>query len=136
MTSYPIPVVRLIIADSNNKVLILKRSNTEFSGGDWCLPGGKVEYGQTVEQALSLELLEETSLICAQSTFLFFQDSLPMESGSMHCINFYFKCIVKGSVKLNEESVEFAWVSQENLDNFNLVFRNDLALLRYWGKVI
>lgn len=50
----------------------------------------------------------------------------------MHCIHLYFECTVAGTIVLNEESSEFAWIGQSDLKNYDIAFRNDLALLRYW----
>jgi 8-oxo-dGTP diphosphatase len=129
---YPIPVVRLIIADSAGKVLILQRQNTMHAGGQWNLPGGKVDYGRIVEDEVRKELLEETSLACTSMRFLFYQDSLPLKPGGMHCINLYFECSAKGSVILNEESSRFAWIGPEDFEHYKLAFRNDEGLSRYW----
>ena len=130
----PLPSVRLIVTDEQNRVLILRRQNTTHSSGAWCLPGGKVEYGQTVEEAARQELREETSLECTSMRFLFFQDSLPLELGTMHCINFYFDCIASGNVRLSDESSEYAWISSADLDRYTIVFRNDEALRSYWRQ--
>jgi len=129
---YPIPIVRLIVLDERNRVLILKRKNTTHSPGEWCLPGGKVDYGRTVEEAAMDELFEETSLACTSLTFLFYQDSLPLQPGGMHCINLYFATSVKGAVVLNEESSEYAWIGPEDLPHYPLAFRNEPALRQYW----
>ncbi len=130
----PVPVVRLIIPDKEGRVLILKRTNTGYSQGLWCLPGGKIDYGETIEQAIAKELLEETSLICTSSRFLFYQDSLPKVEGKMHCINFYFECAVSGNIKLNDESGEFVWIGKDEIDKYDIAFRNDEGLRRYWEK--
>jgi 8-oxo-dGTP diphosphatase len=134
MKEYPIPVVRLIICNRHGKVLILKRGQTDYSPGMWSLPGGKVEYGETVKEAASKELSEETSLVCTSMRFLFYQDSLPLEPGGMHCINLYFECRVQGTIALNEESSQFAWIASDDLSNYEIAFRNDAALLRYWEE--
>ncbi len=130
----PVPVVRLIIRDEDGRILVLRRQNTRHALGEWCLPGGKVDYGETVEQSIVKELLEETSLACTTSRFLFYQDSIPSRPGGMHCINLYFECRVEGEVRLNDESSEFAWIGPTDLARFPLVFRNDLGLLRYWKE--
>jgi len=98
----------------------LKRAAKEYCPGRWCLPGGKIGYGETVEQAVKRELFEETSLVCNAMRFIFHQDSLPLEAGGMHCINLYLECNVDGTIKLNEESSQFAWISQDELEKIGL----------------
>ncbi len=132
--SHPVPVIRLIIPNEAAKALILCRQNTSYSEGLWNLPGGKVDYGRLVEDEVRKELMEETSLACTSMRFLFYQDSLPLEPGGMHCINLYFECSVEGSFNLNEESSRFAWIGPEDLSRFPLTFRNDVGLLRYWEE--
>lgn len=128
----PVPVVRLIIANAEGKVLILRRARTAYAEGGWCLPGGKVDYSETVEHAVRKELREETALECDRARFLFYQDSLPPEPGSMHCINLYFECSVSGDLQMNPESSDWAWIGPADLDEYEIAFRNDEGLLRYW----
>jgi 8-oxo-dGTP pyrophosphatase MutT (NUDIX family) len=130
---FPVPVVRLVIPDAEGRVLILRRQNCDYGEGLWCLPGGKVDYGDTVERTVAKELEEETSLECTESRFLFYQDSLPEASGLMHCINLYFECRVSGDIILNEESSEYAWIGRDELDSYEIIFRNKEALRRYWA---
>lgn len=131
---FPIPVVRLIVKDDQGRVLILRRANSAHATGDWCLPGGKVDYGDTVEESAMRELEEETSLMCHSLRFLFYQDSLPPELGEMHCINLYFECEASGNPVLNEESSGYAWIGPSDLKDYQIAFRNDLGLLRYWEE--
>lgn len=131
---YPVPVARLIIANAEGKVLILKRQGGEYAAGQWCLPGGKVDYGDTVEETVAKELREETSLTCTSKKFLFFQDSLPLSAGKMHCINLYFECTVTGEIVLNEESSEFAWIGPTDIAQYQIAFRHDLGLMHFWRE--
>ena len=60
----PIPTVDLIIRKDSGKpreILIEKRGRPPYRG-QYSLPGGHVEYGETVEQAALRELREETSI--------------------------------------------------------------------------
>ncbi len=128
----PVPVVRLIVQDARGRVLVLRRAADSTAGGRWCLPGGKIDYGDTVEEAAGRELREETSLRSTGLTFLFYQDSLPPAPGKMHCINLYFRCDADGEIVLNDESVDAAWIGPEDLVEYALAFRNDEALVRFW----
>jgi 8-oxo-dGTP diphosphatase len=56
-----------VIVDSQNQVLISQRANSAHQGGLWEFPGGKVEPGETVQQALQRELQEELDIAVAGS---------------------------------------------------------------------
>ena len=56
-----------VIMDANNKVCITLRSKNSHQGGLWEFPGGKIEPGETVEQALSREIKEELNLAIKSS---------------------------------------------------------------------
>ncbi len=51
-----------IITDAKGRVLIALRDFEADQGGLWEFPGGKVEVGEAVEEALSRELLEEIGI--------------------------------------------------------------------------
>lgn len=55
----PIPTVDTIIAHPDKGVVLVER---RFPPLGWALPGGFVDYGETVEQAAVREALEETNL--------------------------------------------------------------------------
>jgi len=57
----PVPATSLIVTDSENALLLVKRS-VEPKIGFWCLPGGFIELGETPDQAALRELKEETGL--------------------------------------------------------------------------
>lgn len=44
-----------------DKILLIKRHTVPFMGY-WVMPGGRVELGETVEQAIAREVIEETGL--------------------------------------------------------------------------
>jgi 8-oxo-dGTP pyrophosphatase MutT (NUDIX family) len=131
---HPIPVVRLIVCDEENRVLILRRAPESFMPGVWCLPGGKVDYGDTVAETCAKELTEETGLVLSGLRFLFLQDSEPLAPGELQYLNLYFTCTASGPIQLNAESDAFAWVARPDLPQYDLAFRNDEALERYFTQ--
>jgi 8-oxo-dGTP diphosphatase len=60
----PVPVVACVgavVHDAAGRLLLIQRGQ-EPSRGLWSLPGGRVEAGETTEQAVEREVLEETGL--------------------------------------------------------------------------
>ena len=53
-----IEVVAAIIHDSNDRIFATQRGYGDMKGG-WEFPGGKVEAGESLENALKREILEE-----------------------------------------------------------------------------
>lgn len=57
-----------VVLDGNGRVLVALRPASAHQGGLWEFPGGKCEPGESVEQALQRELLEETGIEVRQQT--------------------------------------------------------------------
>jgi len=53
------PIAADCIIEVGNQIVLIERRNTPFG---WAIPGGFVDFGETVEHAAAREALEETSL--------------------------------------------------------------------------
>lgn len=61
---HPSLAVDCVVFDPRGRLLLIRRKHPPFRG-QYALPGGYVEYGETTEQAAARELAEETGLVAA-----------------------------------------------------------------------
>ena len=59
-----------VILNENKRILISKRAASAHQGGLWEFPGGKIEVGESLEQALARELGEELGITPVKTTSL------------------------------------------------------------------
>ncbi len=81
-----------IIVEHDDQVLLIKRKNPPFKG-KWALPGGFVDYGETVEEASSRELAEETGIVSdLKKEDIFSVYSAPDRDPRGHTVSVVFRC--------------------------------------------
>ncbi|MCK5698830.1 MAG: NUDIX hydrolase [Candidatus Aenigmarchaeota archaeon] len=90
------------------KVLLIKRSTPPYKG-HWALPGGFVEHGETVEEAVAREIKEETDLTC-EPLGLVGVYSDPKRDPRGHTITLaYILKIIRGEAKKTAEATEIKY---------------------------
>jgi len=65
----PSLAVDCVVFDATGRLLLIRRKNPPFQG-QYALPGGFVDYGETTAQAAARELREETNLVAADLTLI------------------------------------------------------------------
>jgi 8-oxo-dGTP diphosphatase len=68
-SKYPLLTVDAVVTDEKGKIILIRRKNPPYQG-EWALPGGFVEYGETVEDAILREFKEETGVTIEIQGFL------------------------------------------------------------------
>ncbi|NQV89916.1 NUDIX hydrolase [Candidatus Uhrbacteria bacterium] len=107
--------IRSVVALVRNdlgEVLLLKRRANDRSFTGWCLPGGKVDPGETNETALARELLEETRLVLVECRHLSTHRSISSRNGNLYEIDCY-EVTVSGKIGLSHEHDQWVYASYE-----------------------
>ena len=102
------------IVIKNNQILLIKRKKEPFKG-KWALPGGFVNYGERVEDAVVREVMEETGLTTSISS-LFGVYSDPDRDPRGHTVSVvYILEPVNGEPKGGDDASEARYFPLENL---------------------
>jgi 8-oxo-dGTP diphosphatase len=111
--------VKVLIRDGEGQCLLLKRSmSSKGNPGKWDLPGGKLDPGENLEQALLREAIEETGLTISLTRVLGATES---EAPARRVAYLIFEGrIASGQVKLSEEHEDFTWVAVKDIEKVDI----------------
>jgi 8-oxo-dGTP diphosphatase len=107
----PVPAVDFIIPkEDNSKILLVRRKNEPFRGM-LSIPGGFINEGETVEDAMRREAKEETSLVLEPIAILGVYSD-PHRDPRMHTISVTFVTnTVQGIEKARDDAAALQWVN-------------------------
>ena len=110
-------VSAVALIDQDGRILIAKRPDGKSMAGLWEFPGGKVELGETPEQALVRELSEELGIKTWNSCLA------PMTFAShayedFHLLMPLFVCRKWEGIVIPKEEQELKWVYSNELKNY------------------
>ncbi len=108
---FPEPTVGALIFNPEGKIFLMKSHKWQ---GKYVIPGGHIELGEKMEEALKREIKEEAGLDIFGIKFLFFQEFIFDKAfwKMRHFIFFDFVCKTNSSkVTLNSEGQEYIWAT-------------------------
>ena len=108
-------VAAIILNAEKTQVFITKRPDKVHKGGFWEFPGGKVEVGESAEQALIRELNEEVGI---ESTELAIFESLNHDYPDKSLYFDFFTVTKFDCEPYGKEEQESAWVPISELRNY------------------
>lgn len=108
---YPEPTVGALVF-RDGKLFLMKSPKWH---GKFTVPGGHVELGEKLEEALKREIKEETNMEISDIAFLQVQEFIFGEefTKKKHFIFLDYVCQGRGEVVLNNEGTEYVWVNPE-----------------------
>ena len=120
------------IVFKNNKVLLVRRAQ-EPSQDLWAIPGGRVEIGETLQEAAEREIFEETGItIQAQEPVYTFDYIDRDKSGRarFHYVIVDLKAeYIRGKPKAGDDASEARWISSREMKRLQ-VSKKTLRLLK------
>ena len=105
------------IIQKDDRFLLARRKEGGSLAGYWEFPGGKVEQGETPEEALQRELLEELSIVTQVGQHI--GDSVFEYKDKKICLKGYLTKYVSGNFQLDSHD-EIAWVSVNEMLSYHL----------------
>ena len=119
------------IFDESGCVLLTKRRDN----GQWCLPSGGVEPGESVAEACEREVFEETGLSVRVKRFVgvySHPDQLTVysETDKFQIIALHFEAeIIGGELGLSDETSDFGYFTMEKIEGLEMLGRHKERIL-------
>jgi len=98
--------------------LLLVRRGREPGKGLWAVPGGKVRFGETLEEAAAREVAEETGLQVVIGDLIWAGESIG-DHGHIVLIDFLAEA-TEGDLKPGDDAEEAEWVEIDDLGDWPL----------------
>lgn len=116
----PIVGVGAVIVDNGRALLV--RRGTEPLKGEWSIPGGVVELGETLREAAAREAKEETGLEVEPGEVLEVVDRImrdPESKVQYHYVLVDFLCRrLAGEAQAGADASELRWITAHELESF------------------
>jgi 8-oxo-dGTP diphosphatase len=128
------------------RTLLIRRGSAPLKG-EWSIPGGLLEVGETLEQGVARELAEETGLaVNVVELIEVFERIFPAPPNAdgtpgdaarpqYHFVILDYLCEIRGgTLSAGSDALEFAWAAEEELGKFNLTVAVMRVLRRAFAR--
>ncbi len=126
----PFSTVDIIIEMKNNGLVVIERSNPPFG---WALPGGFVDYNESLENAAAREAKEETGLD-VYNLRQFHTYSRPDRDPRFHTIATVFTAKARGMLKAASDAKDIKVISKKDVKRLTFTFDHKKILEDYLQK--
>jgi 8-oxo-dGTP diphosphatase len=126
-----------VVVFRNEEVLLVKRKRAPYKG-QWSIPGGKQELGETVTQAARRELMEETGVEVNELTLIDVVDIIVRdEEGKIlyhYIVADYRAHWLSGECSSGDDAQDVQWFNLNKLGSISLLYKTRKIILEAAGK--
>ena len=126
-----------VVVFRNEEVLLVKRKRAPYKG-QWSIPGGKQELGETVTQAARRELMEETGVEVNELTLIDVVDIIVRdEEGKIlyhYIVADYRAHWLSGECSPGDDAQDVQWFNLNKLGSISLLYKTRKIILKAVGK--
>jgi len=114
------------IFDERGRILLTRR----MDNGQWCLPGGRMESGESAAEAWEREVLEETGLSVRVKRLVgvySHPDQLVVypDGNKAHIVALHFEAdIISGELGLSNETTDFGYFTLQEIEGMEMLGRH------------
>jgi len=139
MKQYPIAGVGAVVI-YNSKVLLVQRGTQPYKG-QWCIPGGKINFGETLQQAAEREIFEETGILIEAHEPVYTFDIIETgNSENPSRLPFHYVVTdlraeyLSGDIQAGSDVLDAAWFGKEEVMRSDVQELTRNFLERWWIK--
>ncbi len=136
MDAQRVPCVGAVIRDDRGRLLLVRRG-TEPGRGRWSVPGGRVERGETSQQAALREVVEETGLHVVLTGVAGVVER-PGPDGVLYEIEDYYARLEAGTepehARAGDDAADVGWFTADEMTGLDCV-PGLLDALRDWSVI-
>ena len=97
-----------------HRLLLVKRAKAP-NAGFWCIPGGKIHFGETLQQAAEREIKEETGLVIEAGDPYYVFDLLIPEKKTHFVIVDLMAKYISGEIIASDDAEDAHWFSLNDI---------------------
>jgi ADP-ribose pyrophosphatase YjhB (NUDIX family) len=124
------------IFDEEGRILLTRRADN----GQWCLPGGRMESGESAAEACEREVLEETGLNVRVKRLVgvySHPDQLVVypDGKKAHIVALHFEAeIISGELSLSDETTDFGYFTLPEVEDLKMLGRHKERIIDTLGN--
>lgn len=108
---------------SQGRALLVRRGAPPLQG-EWSIPGGMLETGETIMEGVRRELAEETGVEVRVNGLIEVFERISLDEAGKHKYHYvvldYYCDAIRGEPRAGSDAAEVAWVSEKDLDAYAL----------------